>query len=176
MAGTLKEGPELGGRPEDGSDSLGRVHDPRCWHGRVEGVGHYGPREVVLDESAHLVVCRWCLGAAGTLCGWPEAAMRLVEQVDEVLDGHADGRTHPPFGDLVIMVAWAQPQVVVSIHTQRSVTAPGGCHEAEADSNGEPAVRSESYNGHGSSLSQTQTSEMDWSPTYRYGKEMVDIT
>ena len=91
MAGALKEEPELGGWPKNGGDGLGRIHDPRCWHGRVEGVGHYGPREVVLDESAHLVVCRWCLGAAGTLCGWSDAAMRLVEEVDEGLDGHADG-------------------------------------------------------------------------------------
>ena len=90
VAGTHDEGPELGGGPKDGANGLGGVGDPRCRHGRVESVSHNGSGEVVLDEPAHLKMCRWCVRAARTLRRRSEAAVRLVEQIDEVFDVHVD--------------------------------------------------------------------------------------
>ena len=90
MTGTHNEGPELGGGPKDGVDGLCGVCDPRCRHWWVEGVSHNGAREVVLDEPAHLIMCRWCVRAARTLRRRSEAAVRLVEQIDEVFNGHVD--------------------------------------------------------------------------------------
>ena len=143
VAGSKDERSELGGGPEDGGDGLCGVHNPLCWHGRVEGAGDHCPCEVMLDKPAHLVPCRGRFCEARTARVGLVTAVGLVERIGKDFDGCPDGGAHPTFWDLVIGVWWTQPQAVVGVHAQRSTITSGGCHVAEADSRIEPGTRSE---------------------------------